>query len=284
MALLSGALVAAALLSHREAFSNQLALLLSYQAPGLRRWGESHVSTFLFQVHPFLTAAALFSIGLAVKRRDFKYVIVLWPVLVLLVLKVERIRYWIPVFPMLALMGAFGLQAIESRELRNTILTCAVVSSLVVALYGFLPFLQKMSAANVQAAGEYLDSLAERRVDVYTLSSDGSEVNPAVTVPLLDLFTAKEVVHVDEGEPRPPTGVETSALRFTWAYSDPAYYSADPATSKDAAIVVVSQESDQPLPEPIESRLRGYRLDRTFAVHEGLFQYRTLIDVYRPLP
>jgi len=278
--LFAGSLVSAAVLVRRDVWSEQLALLVGYQAPGLRRWGESLASTFLFQVHPFLTIAALLSVWLAVRRRDPKYAIVAWPVLLLLVLQVRRTRYWIPAFPMLALMGAYGLQAIRTGELRRLVVGCAVASSLVVAGYGYLPFLRSTSAMNLKKAGEYLDSIDEKRVEVFTLPQD-SDVNPAVSVPILDLFTAKELVYGDNGAARSSKGRSAdSALRFTWDYKSPGYYAAG-GTEGGSAVVVISGDAGQVLPEHVANRLKGHRLVAVFAADEGVFRHRTLVSVYR---
>jgi hypothetical protein len=281
IALLSGSLVAAVMLASHRAYSDQIALLLTYQVPGLRRWGESFLSTFLFQVHPFLTVAALLSVWVAFRRRDPSYAIVVWPVMLLLALRVQRIRYWVPAFPMMALMGAYGLQAVGRREIRNFIAASAVASSLVVALHGYLPFLEGSSAVNLMRAGEYLDSIEEERVEVFTLSGRDSEVNPAVSVPILDLFTSKELTYAYGGNSLPSRAdVEKSPLRFTWEYRNPGYYAAGGAEG-DAALVVISDHAGQPLPEPVEDRLKGHRRVRVFAADEGVFRHRTVVEVYR---
>ena len=121
MAAGAGALVLGAVLPHREVYGEQLRLLLGYQAPGLRRWGESFLSTFLFQVHPFLTAAAALSLWVAVRRRDWRWAVAAWPVLLLVGLEVRRIRYLLPAFPMLALLGAYGLQAVRGSGVRRLV-------------------------------------------------------------------------------------------------------------------------------------------------------------------
>ncbi len=282
VAALSACLVAAAVLPRYQVYREQIALLLSYQGPGLRRWRESFLSTFLFQVHPFLTAAALLSVGLALRRRDARYAVALWPVLLLLALRVQRIRYFVPAFPMLALMGACGLRAIAAREVRRLVLGCAVASSLVVALYGYRPFLKATSAANLEAAGEYLDSLPEARAEVFTLSGPDAELNAAIEVPLLDLYTAKALVY--SYRPTPLTArTEESPLRFTWEYRNPRYYAAAGAGGTSAA-VVVSDDLARPLPDEVAGRLRGYRLARTFTADEGVFRNKTLVAIYRAAP
>jgi len=274
---IAGALVAAALAPIRTVVAEQLALLIGYQAPGLRRWGESFASTFLFQVHPFLTAAALLALGLAIRRRDGKVLVVLWPVLLLLVLRVERIRYWIPAFPMLATLGGYGLRALRSPE-RRLVLWSAVVSALVVAGGGYLPFLERTSAANLEEAGAWLDALDGEAAEVFTPAPDDAEVNPAVSVPLLDLHTRKRLVYRYEAAP-PPPGHETSPLRFTWAYRNPEYY--EGRGEAPAATIVVTDDLSRPLPAGLAARLRGRRPDRVFAADEGVFRHRTLVAVYR---
>lgn len=268
-----------AILARPDVLSGQFALLAGFQGPGLRRWGESFASTFLFQVHPFVTAAAVAGVVLAVRRRDARVAIALAPVLLLLALRVERARYLVPALPMLALLGACGLGAIRARETRHAVVACAVASSLVVALYAYLPFLRRDSSANVAAAGAYLDGLPEDRVVVLTPAGQDDEVNPAVAVPLLDLFTRKRLVHGGERTP-PPPGVATSALRFTWEYRDPPWY-ADAGDDGSAAVAVVADDLARPFSADLERRLAGYRLDRAFTADTGLHRHRTLVAVYR---
>jgi len=281
IAIVSGLLLLTAVLLRRDVFSRQLALLLGYQAPGLRRWGESFLSTFLFQVHPFLTAGALLSAWMAIRKRDARWIVVAWPVLLLLLLQVRRIRYWVPAFPALALMAALGLQAIRAASPRRLVLLCAVASSLVVALYGQLPFLERTSAVNLKAAGAYLDGLEGRSVEVFTPRLADAAVNPAVSVPILDLYTSKRLVYSYQ-EPSSETSLAAreSPLRFTWEYRNPPYYAWDGA-GDPAAVVVISGDLDAPLPEALERRIAGLSLVRTFAADERRFGHRTLVRVYR---
>lgn len=285
IALISGQLLVACIALKFEIFCQQLALLLGYQAPGLRRWGESPTSTFLFQIHPFLSGAALLSIWVAATRRDPRYLIIAWPLLLLLLLQVQRIRYMIPVLPMFTLMASYGLQAINAREVRNLVASSAVASSILIALYGYLPFLERTSASNLRRAGQYLDGLREEQVVAFTLEQRVSEVNPAISVPILDLFTKKSLGH-DNHSPCPPPkeDLENSPLRFTWEYRVPGYYSvlADDLP-EDVAVVVISNEVEQALPQRIENKLRGFGLARVFAVDEDPFRYKTLVRVYRHL-
>jgi hypothetical protein len=279
-------LLGAVLLWKQEVFAEQIGLLGSYQAPGLKRWEESLASTFFFQIHPLITVAAGASLYAAFARRDWSYAIIGWLVLLVLVLEIKRIRYLVPVFPMLALMAAYGIREIPQPALRRGIAYCAVLASLVVALYGYLPFLQQTSAVNLKAAGEFLNTLEIDRVEVFALPQAGGELHPAVTVPLLDLYTTKQVVyHEAVAAVSPRGGIERSPLRFTWEFRQPRYY--QPRSDRGPgpapmAIGVVFSERDPVLPAPLAQRLRGYRLAREFGVSDPVFGYQSLVRVYLP--
>lgn len=258
----------------------QLELLKNYQAPGLRRWEEGYVSTFLFQIHPFITVAALGSVLVALKAKDRRYLVVAWLPLLVTILEIKRMRYLVPVLPMLALMAAYGLCAVRDAVARRFIVTSTIVSAFVVAAGAYLPFLTHISATNLTQAGAYLDALGAETAEIITLPQPRAAINPAVSVPLLDLFTRTHLVYRPDGH-APPAGVETSALRFTWEYPTPQYHHrlADRA---DAPVVVIAAERAPALPAAVMRRLQGYRLTGEFTAMDGVFGYQTLIQIYRP--
>ncbi|TAK50695.1 MAG: hypothetical protein EPO27_03760 [Betaproteobacteria bacterium] len=274
-------LVVPVLLSMSELVGAQLALLHEFQAPALGRWSESSVSTFLFQSHPFIAFAAVASLWLAWRARDGRFAVVAWLPLLMLILGVRRARYLVPVMPMLALMAAYGLQAIRRAALRGHIVRCVVASSLVIVFCGFLPFLQRNSAANLQTAGAYLDSLDDEAVEVVALPQRGARVNPAIVVPLLDLHTAKRLVADAARLPSPPE-VARLPLRFTWEYRHPPFYGEAGQTAKALPVAVVAGERAADLPPSLAQRLARHRLTREFAVSEQVFGYQTLVSVYLP--
>jgi len=285
LAAASGLLIGVVALPNLDVILGQLELLQNYQAPGLRRWEESFTSTFLFQIHPFITGAALFSAYAAFRQRDSRYVIILWLPLLLVLLEIKRIRYLLPVFPMLALMAAYGLREIRDAEVRKVVVLCIVASSIVIMVFGFLPFAQNASAANLKQAGEYLDSLEADRAEVIALPQLHALVNPAVSVPILDLFTSKRLVIRHDAVAAPAAeALGKSSLRFTWAYRNPAYYAAGTDAPGDSAVVVIASDPAQLLPASIGQRLQGYRLSRAFIVSEDVFGYRTIVQVYVPAP
>jgi len=279
--LLGSLMIAAAIAIYCDVITDQMVLLTSYQKPGLGRWGESLASTFFFQTHPFVAGAALLSTYVALARRDGRYIIIFWALFLLIfVLHVKRIRYTLPAFPMLTLMAAYGLKALEDRETRSHIVFSAVFSAFAVALVAYLPFLQGMSAANLRDAGKFLDSLPVSRVQVVTLAPVQPVVNPAVSVPLLDLFTKQPLVHIGEEPTIDPAVVATSPLRFTWEYRLPPYYLPDETGNSGEALAIISDTPDPVLPPPMDQVAARFPAIRSFAAAADPFQHKTFVTVY----
>ncbi len=282
VALLSCLLIGSFLLFKFGAFSEQIRLLLSYQKPGLERWGESFVSTFLFQIHPIITFAALYSFFVAFKKKNLRYVIACWLVVVIFVFQIRRIRYILPVFPLVALMAAYGLRNIEGRSLRKLIAFTAVITSLIIAVFAYRPFALSISAENLKRAGEYLNSLATESVEVVTLPLKDPVVNPSVAVPLLDFYTRKGIVyryHPDWFPP--PQDLATSSLRFSWEFRDPEYYRRSGQQENNILVIIGGEtENIQSAPPAVRSRLQDFRLLKKFAAASDPFRYKTIAEVY----
>lgn len=281
---LGGVLLAGAFLAGRaEVVMSQLALLWNYQVPALAGWQESAASTFLFQIHPFVTLAALISIVLAAARRDARMAAIGAIVLLALVLGGRRIRYLVIVMPLLAMMAAYGLQVIRETPARQLAIASAVVTSFIVAVSGYLPFLRGTSAANLARAGEVLDTLDGDAVEVIVLPATLSAVNPAVAVPLLDLHTRKRVIYRRDLIPLPPPPPEALALspvRFTWELPAAPFHLAPP--EQRAPVVLVMSAPDQALPPAVARRLAGYAEAADLATGDGVFRFQTLVRIYRP--
>ncbi len=263
-----------------DVISGQISFLREYQMPGLKRWGESFLSTFFYQVHPFITIAALYSVYAALRKKDLKYLIISWLLLLVVLLQIRRSRYVMVVFPMLALMASYGLHVIKDIQIKRFIVSCVIVSSLVLAVFVFLPSLQKMSAMNVKNAGRFLDSLDVENVEVFTLPQKRTAVNPAVAVPILDYFTNKNILY-DYKKPVLEEWVQTSSLRFTWEYEIPEYYvPADKEPERAGAVVVISNRADYPLPDNVRMKTEGRRKAAAFT-YKGFFRYKPIITVYK---
>lgn len=282
IALCSALLVATVFWLKSDVFMAQMRLLIAYQKPGLSRWGESFLSTFCFQTGPFVTAAALFSVYAAYRERDLKFLIIAWLPVLVLVMQIKRIRYIIMVLPMLSLMAAYGLARIKELPVARFIVLSAIAFSLVVGLFAYRPFLQRMSSVNLRCAGDYLDTLPADDIEVITLPPSDPVVNMAVAVPLLDLFTRKHIVYGDDSEPGPPPAdLETSALRFTWEYRVPDFYRGKAGTVHSPVVAIISDSADRELPGSLRERLQGYRLEKVFSENEGIFRFRTSVRIYQ---
>jgi dolichyl-phosphate-mannose-protein mannosyltransferase len=280
--LVSLMLMGAVLLLNYDVVSRQFHLLREYQQPGLSRWGESLVSTFLFQVHPVITLSVLASAVIAVRKRDARFAIVSWLLLLVLLFGIRRIRYTLPLFPMVTLMAGNGLQAVKREEMKRFLLYGTVAASLVTGVFAYLPLAQGMSAANLKRAGEYLNTLDAPAIEVITLPPRDPVANPAVGVPLLDLFTDKRIGYQYRLEGSPGREeIERSSLRFTWEYRNPAYYSEAPRPLADPPVVVISDASNGPLPGPVAKKLGGRRLSKAFTTDDTIFRYTVGVRIYQ---
>lgn len=264
-----------------DVISGQISFLNEYQKPGLRRWGESFMSTFFFQTHPFVTIAALYSVYAAFKKRDIKYLIILWLALLIFALQVKRARYTLIVFPMFTLMASYGLQMIKNMEVKRFIVFCAVFSSLVVACFSYLPFLKNMSTVNFKNAGAFLNTINTDSIKIYTLPAKETLVNPAIAVPVLDLFTDKAVHYeYDTGLLPSFESVKESSVRFTWEFVNPDYYVSDSNVIRDEAIVIISNNLNNKMPVNIEKEIEDYKLAGKFINSSGMFLYNPMVMVY----
>jgi hypothetical protein len=186
---------------------------------------------------------------------------------------------------MLALMASYGFCAIKNRETGRHAALCAMACSLVLALFAYSPFLQKISSVNIKYAGEYLSSLDISKCEVFVLPPETPVLNAAVSVPLLDIFTAKDIHYVYRPLPHPPREeVEKSPLRFTWEYRNPAYYRPDAGgtagSTEKSAIVVISDKPVVTLPSPAAERIKGLHNKREFGITDDIFINQTLVTVY----
>jgi len=279
VAIIAGLLIGIVTLYKLDVIVGQINLLLTYQKPALKRWGESFISTFFFQIHPFITISAIFSFYVAFKKRDIKYVIICWLIILIILLWIKRIRYIMPTFPMLALMASYGFQEIKDLYLRRFLILCTIISSLIIAVFIYLPFLQRMAPVNLQNAGRYLNSINATYVKVITLPPKTFTINPAVSVPILDLFTQKGIYY-HYIKISPPESIKKSPLRFTWEYRNPAFYEKD--VVKDIPVVIITSSPAEKLPDYIEKMIKNYKRTAIFNASTGLFRYSPVVLVYQP--
>jgi len=280
--LLSLLLVGVALALKFEVVVGQIKLLLEFQRPSLGRWTETFASIFLFQINPVITIAAIISLFLAASKRDLKYLIVVWLPFLTVFFLLKRVRYMLPVFPMLTLMAAQGLAALRNPDLRKVIVASVIMTSLVTCFFLFQPFLNQWSAVNLKEAGQFLDTLDIDTVEVFTIPQQNYPVNPAVSVPLLDLSTHKRVVYrYVPGASSPDEDFHLSRFRDSWEYRNPLYYTSDAehAAGKKAVAVILADQQDKIPPELTET-IRTLHHTRSFTTSIPFFINQTLVRIY----
>lgn len=259
------------IITYYDVIQSQIKLLSSYQWPGLARWGEGHASTFLFQIHPFVSLFAVLGVFRAIRERDIRFLVPAWFAFFVIGLRVERIRYMLPLFPLFCLMAGYGLRgALVSQRARLFAASCAAAAAIVLAHAAYVPFLNKTTAANLKNAGAYLDTLPGDDVSVRVMPQSASTGNTEAAVPILDIFTRKRIVI--EGAPlrRPDDDVaRRSSLLFTWEQQVPAFYAGYADRMRRPLVII----SDTPHPEQDENPKRIFSLDT------GSFRYRTAVTV-----
>ncbi len=264
-----------------DVVSAQIDLLRTYQWPGLKRWREGLASTLLFQVHPLITLAASFAVVAAIRKRDLRFLIPAWFALFVLFFQHGRTRYLLPLFPLLTLMAAYGIKELRNARVRRYLVLCIVMSSLALAVFGYAPFLRRMSLVNLRDAGAYLDALPGDAVEVRVLPQPRSLGNTETAVPLLDLYTRKKLFYKERlPAPRDQQALMQSPLRFTWEIRQPAIYS---ERKMDACLPVVvisgaSAETSSSGMDPAKPRLT---LMKRFETSTGVFRYKTFVAVYK---
>jgi uncharacterized membrane protein (GlpM family) len=281
--LLTAGLLAAAVISlNFDLFREQMAILWTYQWSGLGRWQEGYVSTFLFQSHPFLTLLALLGIYRAVRQKDRRFLVAGWFAVFVFLLQIKRMRYILPLFPLFALMAAYGLNAFRDQGVRRFICLCVVASSVVVAYCAYLPFLNSTSMANLQHAGRYLDTLECSSVDVFALPQKDSSGSTFASIPILDYHTSKKLFSPQEW-PLHPENSDTrrSSLRFTWETRRPELYSRTD-TARGCALAVISSEVIEAVPAALAGEDRGlFEELKRFDLGSGVFKYQTLVTIFK---
>jgi len=281
--LLIAGLVAAAILWFRfDLFREQVLILATYQWSGLGRWREGYVSTFLFQSHPFLTLLALVGIYRAIRAKDGRFVVAGWFAVLVFLLQIKRIRYVIPLFPLFALMAAYGLNAFRDAGVRRFTCLCIAASSVTIASCAYLPFLNRTSMANLQHAGRYLDTLECNTIDVYALPQKDSSGSTFSSIPILDYHTGKRIVSPQEWPVHSPSSdTRQSSLRFTWETGKPDFYSRTGAAG-GCALAVISSEAVERVPEAFtEGGRRAFDELKRFELTSGVFKYQTFVAVFK---
>lgn len=266
----------------QDVVAAQFDLLASYQRPGLRRWGESFLSTFLFQVHPAVSLFALISVPVALLRRDSGYPVVLWTVLLVLLLRIERIRYALVVFPMVSLMASYGLLSLRQGRWARSIPWTSAAAAIVLAATAYLPFLEGLGVANLMRAGRYLDRMDAAGAEVRLSYADDAVADPAVLVPLLDLYTQKGISYQGRRQARElSSGQQESSLRFTWELRLPEEYGKRTGSRDSEPVILITDAGAGSLPPERFCGDSGRTTGSVFAARDDVYQFQSEVVICR---
>jgi hypothetical protein len=272
-------LTGTAVLLKYDVIHEQISLLRTFQWSGLNLWQESYLSTFLFQVHPFITILAFYGSYRALKAKDGRLLIVGWCFLLIFLFQIKRIRYILPLFPLFTIMAAYGLSAFNDKRVKRFASVCVVSSSLVFLFGAYLPFLKETSMMNLLHAGSYLNTLDSEVVEVDVLPQGNSSGNTAVAIPLLDLFTRKKLISVGEwSSPTDRKTFENASLRFTWEMRRPEFYRPGRENSGVPRVVIASGDVPEISVYPVRQTQPGSVTEK-FMRRTDVFRYKTLITV-----
>jgi hypothetical protein len=258
----------------------QIDLLRTYQWQGLKRWEEGLASTLLFQVHPLITIAASFGVVAAIRKRDLPFLIPAWFAVFVLLFQHGRIRYLLPLFPLLALMAAYGIRELRNAHARRFLVLSIVASSLVLSVFAYAPFLRRASMVNLRDAGRAIDALDGSEVEVRVLPQARSLGNTEMAIPLLDLYTRKKIVYTERlPVPQDYQATMQSPLRFSWETPLPVVYAGQ---KRDACLTVVVISGDPA--GAVSSANHGdaaLTLLNRFESTTGVFKYKTMVAVFK---
>lgn len=270
------------IVAYKDVVIRQLTLLRTYQIPALSKWGESFVSSFLFQSHPYLVLLATIAVFLAIRSKERKLLIPAWFLILVLLFQVHRLRYILPLFPLFAIMAAYGLHIFRDEEVKRFISLCALSTTLVIVFTGFAPFLRSSGMSNLQQAGKFIDSLPYAAYMVMTIDQEKSLGNTSITVPILDLYTQKTLVLQRNSTVAVPENAPNDwPLRFTWDFDIADIY-AHSTSSNEVPVIIISGKrmdlSESLLPQGLLSQ--AHFEVRRFESVSPVFRFQTFVYVF----
>jgi len=260
-----------------QLFRDQLDILLTYQRPALGLWQEGYISTFFFQIHLFISLLALWGCYRAYRTGDRHFLIAAFFAAMVFGLQMKRIRYILPLLPLLALMASCGLQTLKERQVRRFAGMAIVSSSLIILLAGYLPFFKTTSMMNIMEAGRFIEELPGEAIEVYVLPQNRSGGNTALAIPQLDLFTSKRIINRQDWRQLPPGKLSSHApLLFSWRISRPPFYGPGYLQGIKPLVVLGGGRQERKELSLAESR----NLAGQFVRHSGVFRFSTMVEIY----
>lgn len=271
---------------YQPVFSYQTQLLGSFQVPGISWWSESNLSTFLFQIHPFVSICAVLAVLLGIYRKDLNILLLSSLFLLLLLTGVQRARYLLIFYPLLALLAAYGLDQVFSKINAQRILVSAMAFTMAISVAN-AQFLENISLKNLKQAGIFLDSQKGHRVDVWLQPQHESVINPHIVLPILGLYTDKKLRFVSSAAIDAPENYLQSSVRFTWEYRPEQFYesigleeSLESGLSECVSpqMVIVGSE-DRQLQTALAKLSGNYNVLRRYVAADPYFRFQTLVVI-----
>ena len=270
--------------SKYDVVREQMTLLSTFQRQGLKRWQEGYISTFFFQIHPFITVAALYGIYRAAQKREFRFLVAACFIGFVFPLQIKRIRYILPLLPLFTLMASYGLNGIRDQALKRFCSYCAVLSAMVVLFGAYKPFLQQTSMMNLKKAGQYLNTLPFDTVNVLLLPQHESAGSTGAVLPILDLYTSRQL-HLSRQWPELSLSPEdqnkkSSSLRFTWEFSRPPFYPPAVPNGTNPQVIIGSRDPVEIPNQYLQQKKSGSV--KNFSQQTQVFRYKTIVTVLSP--
>ena len=183
---------------------------------------------------------------------------------------------------MLTMMAAYAIATLKSAHIKKYIVSCTVITAVLISVNAYLPFMKNHSTINLMLAGEYLDSIEAGDTVVIALPQSESTINSSVAIPILDLFTNKHIVYFNSSDKNTPQNITDLPWRWTWEFHSTRYLTIqDNITSKTETVVVIQSSHSQQIPPYIERKLEDYHLLKVFNNSSGIFKYKTLVRIYQ---
>ena len=134
---------------------------------------------------------------------------------------------------------------------------------------------------NIKDAGEFTDSLSTDAVQVVYLPQKNSLGNTAVAIPILDLYTIKDI-YLEQPwmNEQLKKGTEEASLRFTWELMPPQYYNNKEYAQVQLPLVFITGNPTRKLPPHFSEKFPQYQLRRQFSKTTKIFRYQTNITIF----
>jgi len=276
---LATAMFLAFVIYNLDTIGSQFGLLAGYQMAGLGRWTEGPASTFLFQIHPFVTGFVIYSVYQGIKRREAHVIPTLIVLIIVVLFRAWRIRYIIPLLPVLALLAARGIGYLKYPVLRRYIGFTAAFCSLAIVFTAYLPFIKGSSLMNLKLAGEFMNASGNESIVVHTLPQRNSTGSTAPAVAILDIYADGVIIDTEPWEqPGLNQDIENSSLRFTWELNKPFFYKTHDNRSADSSAIIFSDMKDL---SAYDAKIPDtYDEGSVFGRTDGVFRYKTLVSVH----